>query len=86
MIIFSIIIPAYNCNDFISQCVSSITSQQSILQDKIEILIINDASTDGSASKIRNLQKIFPNVRILFNKKNKGVSLSRNKGIKNALG
>ena len=85
-IIFSIIIPAYNCNDFISQCVNSITSQQSILQDKIEILIINDASTDGSASKIRNLQKIFPNIRILFNKKNKGVSLSRNKGIKNALG
>ena len=67
-IIFSIITPAYNCNDFISQCVSSITSQQSILQDKIEILIINDSSTDGSLLKIRNLQKIFPNIRILINK------------------
>jgi glycosyltransferase involved in cell wall biosynthesis len=83
--IFSIIIPAYNCKDFISQCVNSITLQQSILQDKIEILIINDASTDKTKSEITKLKEKFSNIRILFNKK-KGVSASRNKGIKNALG
>jgi glycosyltransferase involved in cell wall biosynthesis len=84
--IFSIIIPAYNCKDFISQCVNSITLQQSILQDKIEILIINDASTDKTKSEITKLKEKFSNIRILFNKKNLGVSASRNKGIKNALG
>jgi glycosyltransferase involved in cell wall biosynthesis len=83
---FSIVIPAYNCKNFIWQCVTSLTLEQSIQKNKVEILIINDASTDGSAKIIRSIGNLFLNVKILENKNNQGVSASRNKGIKNASG
>lgn len=83
---FSVIIPAYNCKNFIWQCVRSVTLAQDIQKDKIEILIINDASTDESAKIIRNIKNLFSNVRIVNNANNQGVSASRNNGIKNALG
>jgi glycosyltransferase involved in cell wall biosynthesis len=83
---FSIIIPAYNCKNFIWQCITSVTLEQNIQKNKVEILIINDASTDETAKIISSIKNLFSNVRILDNENNQGVSESRNKGIKNALG
>ena len=82
----SIIIPAYNCKQFIWRCIKSVTLDQDIDQNKIEILIINDFSTDGSSEVIKKIKNSFLNIRVFQNMKNQGVSYSRNKGIKNAKG
>lgn len=78
----SIIVPAYNCEKYIDECIESIIKQKNNL---IEIIIINDGSTDKTLEKCENLQKQYQNIKII-NQKNSGVSYSRNIGIENASG
>lgn len=76
----SIIVPLYNKEDSIGDTINSILSQDF---DNFEILIINDGSTDDSLRIIEN----FEDSRIkIFSQKNKGISFSRNRGIKEATG
>ena len=76
--LISFIIPAYNSQEHLTKCVNSITDQ--IFTSKnYEIIIINDASRDNTLKICKKLKKI--NIKIINNKKNLGVSLSRNKGI-----
>lgn len=78
----SIIIPAYNCEKYINECIQSIIKQKN---DFVEIILINDGSTDTTLEKCEEFVKKFPNIK-LINQENKGVSYSRNIGIKNANG
>ena len=78
----SIIIPAYNCEKYISRCINSIINQKF---KNIEIIIINDGSTDSTLIKCEDFKKKFQNV-VLVNQKNNGVSYSRNVGLKRATG
>jgi glycosyltransferase involved in cell wall biosynthesis len=80
---FSIIIPVYNSQKYFKICLDSVLRQNF---NNYEILIINDASRDGSKKICNDFQKISSKIRIIENKKNLGVSISRNKGIKNATG
>lgn len=75
---FSIVIPLYNKEDFITKTIHSILNQT--FQD-FEIIIINDGSTDNSLKKVNlfNDKRIHP-----FNNKNKGVSSARNYGVSNS--
>ncbi len=74
----SVIIPAYNCENTICRTVDSILNQ---FYKNIEIIIINDGSTDDT----KKVVKKYGNV-ILYNNENKGVCYSRNFGIKKAKG
>lgn len=47
----SIIIPVYNCKDYIENCVDSIITQT---YQNIEIILVNDGSTDESLKKLKN--------------------------------
>ena len=76
--LISFIIPAYNSQEHLTKCVNSITDQISTSKN-YEIIIINDASRDNTLKLCNKLKKI--NIKIINNKKNLGVSLSRNKGI-----
>lgn len=76
----SIIIPAYNAERFILDCLNSILNDDF---SNFEIIIINDGSTDKTQAIIEN---ISDNRIKLFNNKNHGVSYSRNYGLKKALG
>ena len=78
----SIIVPAYNCEKYIDKCIQSIIKQKNNL---IEIIIINDGSTDKTLEKCESFQKQYQNIKII-NQKNSGVSYSRNIGIENASG
>ena len=49
----SVIVPVYNVEDYLEQCVKSILSQT--LED-IEVLLVNDASTDGSLKVARSFE------------------------------
>ena len=83
-ILISIIIPAYNAEKYIQQCIISL-ARQDLPQDNYEILVVNDGSTDSTLSILERLSKEYPNIHILTTK-NQGVSAARNLGIKTAQG
>lgn len=73
----SVIIPAYNVEKYIKRTVESVLSQT---LKNIEIIIINDGSTDNTNTIIEELANIDDRI-IIVNKKNGGVSSARNKGL-----
>lgn len=78
--LISVIVPLYNKEQWIERCILSIIDQS---YQNIEILIINDGSTDGS----RNVLAKIDDQRIkIFDKQNGGVSSARNFGIEKAKG
>ncbi|MDR1467409.1 MAG: glycosyltransferase [Oscillospiraceae bacterium] len=80
----SIIVPVFNSEKFLSRCVKSLTCQ---ILDEIEIILINDASTDNSLKIIRDFEKKFPNkIRVINSNVNLKQGGARNLGIKAAKG
>jgi glycosyltransferase involved in cell wall biosynthesis len=79
----SIIIPVYNSEEFLEECLNSSIHQT--LQE-IEIVIINDASTDKSLQIIKDFQVKDSRIKLIDFKKNKGNGHGRNEGIKKAKG
>ncbi|MWN05768.1 glycosyltransferase family 2 protein [Gilliamella sp. Pas-s95] len=77
MPLISIIIPVYNSSQFILSTLASLEAQS---YNNYEIILINDGSTDNSLDILENYKKKHNNV-ILYNQKNSGVSVARNKGI-----
>lgn len=82
MIKVSIIVPVYNVEKYISKCLYSLTNQT--LED-IEIICINDGSTDNSLKLLENFKNKDSRI-IVINQKNSGQSAARNKGIEAAKG
>lgn len=78
----SIVIPVYNVEKYIEECLESAINQT--LND-IEIIVVNDGSTDNSLEKVKPYEKKYNNVRII-NQTNKGLSGARNTGLRNATG
>lgn len=78
----SIIIPVFNASKTIDLCLKSIISQT---YKNIEIIIIDDGSTDNTESIINNYAKIDDRIK-LIKQKNSGVSTARNNGVMNANG
>lgn len=82
MKILSIIIPVYNVEKYLKQCVDSVISNKF---DNIEIILVNDGSTDNSGVICEEYAK-RDNRILAFNKKNCGLSDARNYGINEATG
>lgn len=78
----SIIIPVYNVEDYLEECIKSLISQS---YKNIEIILINDGSTDHSL-EICNILKDNDNRIIVINQVNSGVSVARNVGLNRATG
>lgn len=69
----SIIIPVYNCEKYLEQCIRSAINQESEIYE-LEIIIVNDGSTDNSLNIINK----FKNKCKIINQKNQGLSSARN--------
>lgn len=82
MSLVSIIIPVYNGEKYIESALNSCISQTYL---DIEVLVINDGSTDNTEQIVRSYQKKYNNI-ILINQQNRGVSAARNRGLENASG
>ena len=78
----SVIIPVYNVEKFLKRCVESVMKQT---YRNIEVILVNDGSTDGSLGVAKELQKKYPQI-IIVNKENGGLSSARNAGIKASSG
>ena len=82
----SIIIPVYNVENYINECLTSIFSQT---YKNIEVIIIDDCGNDGSMNIVhKHIQKLPQDKRpiIINHEKNKGLSATRNTGIRRATG
>lgn len=79
---YSVIIPAYNSEKTIKRCIEAITSQN---RSDVEIIVINDGSTDETESICKALQEQYNNL-VYINKENGGVSSARNTGLSVATG
>lgn len=83
-VLLSIIIPVYNVENFLEECVNS-CYQQGISTDNYELILINDGSTDNSMIIAQELSQKHSNIKLL-SQDNNGLSEARNVGIKNAQG
>lgn len=75
--LISVIVPVYNGQSYLTDCIDSIEKQT---YDNLEVIIINDGSTDRTAEVCDRLQTVYDNVHVL-NMDDKGVSAARNAGI-----
>lgn len=83
MIKISIIIPVYNTEKYLKRCLNSIINQNF---KEIEIIIINDCSTDNSLEIIKKYIEIEKRIILINKEKNEGLSAARNSGIEIAKG
>nr|WP_303093536.1 glycosyltransferase [Limosilactobacillus mucosae] len=80
--LISIIVPVYNCNQFLSYCVESLLSQS---YKNLEILLVDDGSTDNSGKICDSYSNNYKFIHTIH-QKNEGLSAARNTGIENAKG
>ena len=78
----SVIIPVYNVEPYLRKCLDSVINQS---MEEIEILLIDDGSTDGSGAICDEYSKNSNKIKV-FHQKNGGISFARNIGLKNAQG
>lgn len=74
--LISVIVPAYNAEAFIERCLNSLLRQT---YENLEIICINDASTDNTAQTVKKIND--PRIRLINNEQNLGISLTRNRGM-----
>ncbi|MBD5356433.1 MAG: glycosyltransferase [Bacteroides sp.] len=80
--LISVIIPVYNAEKYLKRCVNSVLAQT---YPNIEIILINDGSTDNSQTICEEYSRLFPSIKSL-NKNNGGQSSARNVGLNSAKG
>lgn len=78
----SVIVAVYNTERYLERCLKSLLDQT---YKNLEIIIIEDKSTDASNKILKKYEK-FNNIKIVYNKENKGLSYSRNVGLRKATG
>lgn len=79
MIRLSIIIPFYNVEQYIAQCLDSVYAQD-IPEEEYEVICVNDASPDGSRNIVKEYQKKHANLVLVEHEVNKKLGAARNTG------
>lgn len=79
----SVVVPVYNCEAFLPQCVDSLRAQT---LDSLEMIFVCDGSPDNSLAVLRAYEKKDARIRVIDFEKNRGVSAARNAGIDAARG
>ncbi|MBO5563927.1 MAG: glycosyltransferase family 2 protein [Bacteroidales bacterium] len=81
--VLSVVIPCYNTAPYLETCLESVAGQT---YRDIEVLCVDDASTDGTAALLRMWAEKDPRIRCIFFARNSGVSAARNAGLSAARG
>lgn len=84
--LFSIVIPVYNVEEYLDECIQSILCQIEMITAKCEILLVDDGSTDSSGTICDSYEKNFPEIVKTFHKKNEGLLATRRYGFKKTMG
>ena len=81
---FSVVIPAYNCEKFIKASMESVLKQS---YEQIELIVINDGSTDETERVVLETAAAYPQRKVIYRRiENSGPSMARNCGIDEATG
>ncbi len=84
---FSVVIAAYNSDLWISKTINSLINQTLDFEKNIQIIIVNDASTDKTGQICQGFKAKYPkNIKYIVNEENLGPSATRNIGLKQASG
>lgn len=75
--LISVIVPVYNGQDYLEKCIESIEAQT---YENLEIVIVNDGSTDGTGQVCKRLMEQYENIRVITTE-DEGVSAARNAGL-----
>lgn len=81
-ILVSVLIPVYNAEKYLEKCIKSVTNQS---LKNMEIIIINDGSTDKTLEILEKLKRNDSRINIIT-QENKGVSIARNNALKHVKG
>ena len=84
--LFSVIMPVYNCENYLKEAIDSVINQTLNFERYVQLVIIDDGSTDNSLEIINQYKKEYPNNIVVISKKHEGVSHSRNLGMAHAIG
>ena len=79
---FSIIVPVYNVEAYLDDCLTSLQSQE---YTDFEVICVNDGSTDGSREILSEWESRFPQMKVI-DRENGGLSAARNTGLETASG
>lgn len=82
--LLSILIPVYNCEKTIARCLDSIVGQSGF-NDRLDVLIVNDGSNDGTERIVRRYMAKYEQIR-LISRDNRGIGPTRNELLDNAAG
>ena len=82
---FSIIIPAYNVEDYIEYCIKSVC-EQDFGKDQYEVIVVDDKSSDNTPTIVKKLQGTSSNIKLIRHSVNKKQGGARNTAIKIAKG
>ena len=80
--LFTVIIPIYNTEAYVEEAINSVVNQSIGFEDHIQLILVNDGSTDNSGLICKRYKESYPNNIIYLEKKNGGVSSARNLGMK----
>nr|WP_296474025.1 glycosyltransferase family 2 protein [uncultured Acetatifactor sp.] len=84
--LFSIIVPVYNVEKYLDECLESIVLQIEMFPNACEVILINDGSTDSSGKICDKYKEKYPNIIKVYHNSNQGLLLTRRCGFKNAIG
>lgn len=84
--LFSIVIPVYNVEKYLDECMQSILLQIETIENDCEILLIDDGSTDKSGEICNRYQEKHPDIVKVFHKQNEGLLATRRFGFKKISG
>ena len=80
---FSIIVPVYNTERYLEQCIKSILSQQ---EESYEVILVDDGSTDQSPIICDRYTSLYPERVSVIHQENKGLLMARREGLRYAKG
>ena len=83
---FSVIIPIYNVEKYLSETIESVIKQDIGFKNNIQIILVNDGSPDNSKDICIKYKKLYPDNIVYVEQENAGVSAARNNGTKYAEG
>ena len=85
MVKISYVLPCYNVERFIADCLNSIYAQD-LPEADFEVICVDDCSSDGTCKSIEEWQSVYPNLQLIRHPKNMHVGIARNTGVKHAIG
>ena len=79
---FAVIVPVYNVEKYLAESLDSIVNQTIGFEDNIQLILVNDGSTDNSGAVCARYKDKYPDNVVYIEKENAGVSAARNEALK----